>query len=182
MLKHYRVQSIINTFIAKLKRNLVGRQPAYEEKSENEYTIGKLMKWFFNTEGTVLSKLHSTVLASLGILLVVSLSVGYSIMMVFPYFDPSNSTVKIFQILYLLQLVLEMLTNITTKRYEQGQALQFLNEISYNYLKNGFIVDFINLLLLLIEVFPVAEVSHIKYLRMVIVFKLPGVIQKMQTL
>ncbi len=84
--------------------------------------------------------------------------------------------------MYLVQLVLEMLANLTTKRYEQGQALQFLNEIAHNYLKNEFLVDFINLLLLLMDILSVTEMCHIKYLRILIILKLPGVIQKMQTL
>jgi hypothetical protein len=52
---------------------------------------------------------------------------------------------------------LDILLNFVCKRYEEGEALVYLNEIATKYFKGKFLMDFINLALLFVDMMASAS-------------------------
>lgn len=66
-----------------------------------------------------------------------------------------------FRIFSLILYVFDMVLNFTTERFEYGKELKNLKKISEYYLKNGFIIDLLSILLSAIELLTDTNISFV---------------------
>lgn len=70
--------------------------------------------------------------------------------------------------------------SFTLKRYRDGSALVYLNEIAMHYFQGRFIVDLANATLVLTDLIVSDPATEFQYFRWLILFKLPEVLEKLQ--
>ena len=72
--------------------------------------------------------------------------------------------------------VIDMILNFTVMRYEGGKYLQRISEISRFYLKNGFIIDLVSILIFPIDVLINTNITI--FISFVAIFKLSNSLKK----
>ena len=55
--------------------------------------------------------------------------------------------------------IIDVLFNFITQRYEGGRKLQTLGEIAHFYLRNGFVIDLVSILIFPIDLFVDSNVT-----------------------
>jgi hypothetical protein len=92
-----------------------------------------LMAWLIRTDGIEMSQLQLTLMTLLSIFLVVLLSVGVSLALVFPEIKTSTF-IDDFKYIGLCFFAFEIILNFATKTYVDGRSINKLNEIGRCYL------------------------------------------------
>lgn len=82
----------------------------------------------------------------------------FSIMVTFP--ETENFQIFLyFRIFSVILYVIDMLLNFITQRYESGETLKTFEQIASYYLKNGFIIDLISILIFPIDLMVEGQIT-----------------------
>lgn len=100
------MKAMVNTYCIKMKRGLVRKNHVeVMDYGDGCEWAGGLKQWVSVTEGVVMSNGQSTVLALLGIVAIILLSLAYSFSIVFPEFD-ENTLLKAAQLFAILEFTI----------------------------------------------------------------------------
>jgi hypothetical protein len=75
---------------------------------------------------------------------------------------------------------MEIFVNLTTVKYHSGKKIKALFEIWQFYLKGYLVVDLLGVIVLLCNI--LTSSPHLNYLKVLILFKIPQCIDKMEKL
>lgn len=115
----------------------------------------------------------------LSVLQIVILSFIYTLSLVFEQVN-KTSIVQGFQSFSFAFYMIQIVMNFVTVKFEEGKKLSTFREIWRFYLKDNFLIDFISLIVLLLDLFFDLQVTI--YLRLFIIVKLSQGLEKIEKL
>lgn len=177
---------MVNGFIKKLRLNSVHRKPRdfgqeNEPEKNTDRTMAEQAKDYLKSvgerEGFDMGNC-GLIIWSLTNIFQISLMVFiFSIMMAFP----ETQDYSLFLYLRMMSIalyVIDMFLNFSVARYESGKELKKIKEISYEYLRNGFVIDLISILIFPIDVLVNVKTNITIFISFVAIIKLVNNIKK----
>ena len=175
MVKAQKVKNITRNFVKKVRRSSLHFAPVQYDKLKLLHEGGILFM-----KGLELPRLADMLMSLLSVLQIILLLVIYTLSIVFSELMSDNEVLSGLQRLSVAFYLLEMALNFVTVKFEAGKKLDIFKEIIEYYISNDFAVDFISLVILLVDIS--SNLTFVAYFRLFILCKLPQCSSKIEKL